>query len=240
MKAFRPPLPLMEQAGPVLLLLFIALLLVPSARAAEQAAPRTMDEKLDTLLVQQQELLKGQEQLKREILQIDPFPDGAFAIAVNVPLALASTAGDTRMYSGSLIWFPPRSRLEVVMPIWHRSVNDDTDFRATLVDLQLRSYLSRRRSGFYWVAGMRQAWLSGRTSNNPFDWELDDGERLTVDKVGVYGGFGFRARSSRLYWNCNLLLGRYFGGEDVDLRNDGLLGEDYLLDVELFKFGIIF
>jgi hypothetical protein len=230
---------------------------------AARAQTRTADDKLDTLLVKQQELLdrqvdetrdqldsllakqqrllEGQSRIEREVLPLDPFPDGKLGFAFNLPLAIAATVADTRMISAAWIWFPPHSQLEVVVPLWIRTVNNDGNFRGTLVDLQGRYYFSPRRSGFYWLAGLRQAWLSGRTEGTyDGDWNYVEGRQEEVSKIGLYGGVGFRANSKRFYWNCNVAFGRYFGGGAVDLQDDGLMGEDYLLDAEFFKFGLIF
>lgn len=236
------------------------LVLVCGSLAARAQSP-TADDKLDTLLVKQQELLdrqinetkgqldtllakqqlllEGQARIEREVLPQDPFPNGALGFALNLPLAIAATAGETRMISASLFWFPPHSQMEVVLPVWIRTVNEDSEFRGSLVDLQGRYYFSPKRSGFYWMVGLRQAWLSGREAHG----YVEDGsyDPLTdVSKTGAYGGFGIRANSKHFYWNCNVAFGRYFGGESVDIQDDGLMGEPYLLDAEFFKFGLIF
>jgi hypothetical protein len=160
--------------------------------------------------------------------------------AFNLPLAVAASATEARILSGSLIWFPPHSQLEVVVPIWIRT-NSESDFRATLVDLQGRYYFNPKRSGVYWLAGLRQAWLSGHSEADYYDeWPYEESRLADVSKTGVYGGVGIRANSKRFYWNSNLVFGRYFGGDSVHLQDDGILGESYLLDVEFFKFGLLF
>lgn len=251
----RNPVPALRRSGWIL----IALLGWSGASGAQTP---TADDKLDTLLVKQQELLdrqinetqgqldtllakqqlllEGQERIEREVVPQDPFPNGARGFAFNLPLLIASTASTTRMISASLFWFPPHSQLELVVPIWIRTMNEDPEFRGTLVDLQGRYYFSPKRSGFYWLAGLRQAWLSGTTEGRFDDLTYVEGERTSFSKSGVYGGVGFRANSNRFYWNCNVAFGRYFGGISTEMRNAGMIGEDFLLDAELFKFGLIF
>ncbi|MFA7331272.1 MAG: hypothetical protein WC326_09380 [Candidatus Delongbacteria bacterium] len=252
----RNPLPAPGWSG------WLLLALLGWSLGARAQAP-TADDKLDTLLVKQQELLdrqvqetrgqldsllakqqrllEGQARIEREVVPQDPFPDGALGFAFNLPLAIAATVDETRMISASLFWFPPHSQLELVVPIWIRTVNEDSEFRGTLVDLQGRYYFSPKRAGFYWLGGLRQAWLSGRAEDRYLeDFTLVEGRHTSFSKSGVYGGVGFRAHSKRFYWNCNVAFGRYFGGSSTEIRDQRLMGEDYLLDAEFFKFGLIF
>jgi len=217
----------------------LALALATCAAAQDKTPAISQDQKLDTLLVKQEQLLEGQLRLQREVLPVDPFPDGARGFAFNLPLAIASTAGESRMLSASLFWFPPHSQMEWVVPIWHRAETGGSDFRALLVDLQGRYYLSPRRSGLYWMAGVRQAWLEGRNDDGWMGNGEGWGPIRDVTRMGMYGGVGFRSRSSKFYWNVNVALGRYFGSE-VNLEDAQLLDSDLLIDAEIFKFGLIF
>lgn len=218
----------------------LALVLAASAVAQEAGTPASQDQKLDTLLAKQDQLLEGQARLQREVLPVDPFPNGAKGFAFNLPLAIASTAGESRMLSASLFWFPSHSQMEWVVPIWHRAETGGSDFRALLVDLQARYYVSPRRSGLYWMGGVRQAWLKGRQEDGWFFGDDDGiGPLETHSRTGLYGGVGFRSRSSRLYWNVNVALGRFFGPE-LNLEDAQLLDSDLLIDAEIFKFGLIF
>jgi hypothetical protein len=223
----------------------LACLVLSAARvAAEVSEP--VEQKMDTLLQRQDQLIKGQQQILQEVLPQDMFPKGARAFTFSLPAALVASAGSSTVLAASFSWFPPASPLEFVLPLYLRDDHGDEEFRATLVDLQGRLYLSPRRSGLYVVGGVRSAWLTGREQDS---WEYDSGSHEylevigrehTLHKMGFYGGAGWRAASKRFYWNTNLVLGRYVGETEPELLNEGMMGGKLLLDAEFFKFGVIF
>lgn len=222
----------------------VVCLLLAVARVAAEV-PEPVEQKMDTLLQRQDQLIKGQQQILQEVLPQDLFPEGARAFTFSLPTALVASANSSTVLAASFSWFPPASQLELVLPLYLRDDHGDEEFRGTLVDLQGRLYLSPRRSGLYVVGGVRSAWLTGREQ----DWidtyggneaEDDVSRDRSLHKMGVYGGAGWRAASKRFYWNTHLVLGRYVGETEPELQNDGMMGGKLLLDAEFFKFGLIF
>jgi len=134
--------------------------LAAAARGADRAVPAapaardTLGSKLDTVLVQQRELLAGQQRILGAVEREDPFRTRRFAVAVNVPLAIATAGRDVQILSGSFCWFPPDTPVEIVVPVWWRrdrdgtvelpgGASDDFDFNGLAVDLQGRWYLEQ-------------------------------------------------------------------------------------------------
>lgn len=202
------------------------------------------DQKLDSLL-------RGQDRLIKAVVIEDPFIEKRAAITFNLPLFIATYGRNERILSGSFSFFPKESPFEFALPVWYRADESDmyyqrrNDFSALVVDAQARYYLDPLRHGLYVVGGFRQVWMEGYREDIGDYWRWDDpdynGPTVTEDvsRNGLYAGVGWRARSSRIYWSTNIVLGRYFGGK-VPLEGDDLLGEDYLLDVEFFRIGILF
>jgi len=227
----------------------LALTLMNSAAAQGSAVSGLADpqgQKIDTLLQRQQQMLEGQQQLLREVLPLDMFPNGARSFILNLPLALVGSANSATILSASASWFPPHSQLEFVLPVYLRDDHGDEEFRGLLADVQGRLYMNPRRAGLYVVGGLRSAWLTGR-ENDGWEWDPQTGQGIEISgeehrlhKMGFYGGAGWRASSSRFYWNMNLVMGRYVGQTGPELNNEGLMGGKLLLDAEFFKFGFIF
>jgi hypothetical protein len=230
------------------------MLVAAVARADETpGVPDPLESKVDTVLVQQRQLLEGQQRVLAAVEREDPFLTRRHAVAFNVPLAIATAGREVQVLSGGLCWFPPDSPLEIVVPVWWRrdrdgSValpnghRDDYDFTGLTIDLQGRWYLDPLRSGWYFTGGLRWAHLEGYVDDDEYWITLWPGStgRDTVDKLGLYAGIGWRAESSRLYWGWNIVAGRYLGNTEPALHGDDLLGGDFLIDVEFFKFGILF
>lgn len=230
------------------------LCVAPALRAGENgAASAPLEARIDTVLAKQDELLKGQARILAAVESVDPFVEKRFAVSLNVPLALGTLGRDLSILSGGLSWFPRGSSFEINLPVWYRSErsdetvyeggsNPDRDFSGLAVDLQSRWYFEPVRKGFYMVGGLRWAHLQGLREDwtylPPF-YEHPAYERATVDRVGLYGGIGWRLESDRFHWGSNVLFGRYFD-RDPQLVNEGLLGAEYLFDIEFFKLGILF
>lgn len=235
------------------------LIAVSTAVAADVSEPRAadpVDVKIDSVLVLQQRLLDGQARLLAVAERVDPFLDKRFSVSVNLPLLLATAGRDEQAFSASVAWFPKGSPLEVVVPIWFRRVRagsvplpggggsasvPDSDFSGLCLDLQGRLYFDPLRSGWYWAAGLRWAHLEGWRESVYDPWGGGgSGGRAVRDRLGACAGVGWRLESARFDWGWNVLLGRWFDGNQPRIENDGMLGEPLIVDVEFFKFGLLF
>lgn len=198
--------------------------------------------KLDSLMTMQREILEITRSLNKDLLSIDPFPDGARAITLNLPLLLAASSEAT-IISASYCRFPPHSQSEWVIPVWFRDDHNKYDFSTLMVDLQGRYYMNPRRSGMFWVGGLRLAQAKGRTETEYGDWPdfIETGGGMeSCRRLGLYGGVGWRSHSQRFYWSLNIVIGRYLGEEAPNFRSGSSLESDLLIDAEFFKFGVIF
>ncbi len=199
----------------------------------------------DSLLVGQQKLLQGQEQIRYQQTLIleeawdDPFQGRCHGIEVNFAGLLVGSR-DGLMLSGTYSYFPKDSNLEIAFPFFYDlDSSDENDLRRYALDFASRYYLGKHRSGIYVQAGLRVVRMWG-----PSDagwWDEPEREKLEVNKHGVFTGVGYRKFSKKgLYWGCSISLGRYWGDLDTHLHDDGLLGDDVLFDIEFFKLGFLF
>jgi hypothetical protein len=207
------------------------------------------DAKADSLLAGQQKLIEGQStilakqtSIYEEVRWDDPFVNRRNGIELNLPGLLIGSR-DGIWLAGGYSHFPKNVKMEIAFPFfYHRTTEDDEDLTRFTFDIRPRYFLGKHREGLYIEMGARYLAMSGYESDGDFfGWENPNGERLSVTRLGVFTGVGYRKFSMKgLYWGCSVALGRYYGDEDIKIHGDDSLGGEVLWDVEFFKLGILF
>ena len=199
----------------------------------EEIPVDTLYMKMDTLLINQGQMLKNQEKLLDEVIYIDPLEGKKFGIEVNpVGLLLSTINSDGLTLRAGVSFFPSSSHGEIAFPIYYRQQTSENIFSETLnstetvfqIDGQYRGFIGKHRKGFYFSSGLRYRYKDTSYSSTT----LSDSNSTTND-IGLTFGIGFRLYGlTGWYWGTSLYGGRY------------LTEEDAILEIELLKFGRLF
>ena len=147
------------------------------------------------------------------------------------PLSALASSDDWVYISGGVSVFQQEQSAEIAFPFYYKNVQTtDEQFTVLAIGAQYRKYFNHDIQGYY---------LSGATqlvNVNSSDLRL-----------GLGFGVGYRKMfDSGLYWGMGVVLGRYFGGSDDEEEYDQLNSfetsenEDFFVDVELLKVGMLF
>ncbi len=173
----------------------------------------------------------------------EPLAHKKFGIEVNVLRLLLLDKAFT--FSGSFSLFNVDRHAEIAFPVYYQNPKNSADLTEFTLDCHYRYFLGRYQNGFYLSAFTRYAYLKGTLGDNDlFNSPLPGAPKDTEHKLGIGIGLGYRIFSYRgLYWGTSLSFGRYFIGKNSRFAGDFLAlddDEEFILDVELLKFGFAF
>lgn len=172
----------------------------------------------------------------------EPLADKKFGVEFNfVRLLLMNEAFSL---SGSFSVFNVNRHAELAFPVYYQHPKNSADLTEFTLDCHYRYFLGRYQNGFYLSAFTRYAYLNGTLGDNELFESPSPGIKDTEHKLGIGVGLGYRIFSYKgLYWGTSLSFGRYIIGQSKKFAGDFLSlddDEEYILDVELLKFGFAF
>ena len=189
---------------------------------------------------------KNQEVAHRDLLN-QPLANKRFGIEINPFRILAWS--DTKSFSGSFSLFQPKNNVEIAFPFFYEVeepwdsggiLDTDSEFTSMTLDVHYRKFLGQTTNGFYISGFGRLASLSGRLEDRVVEGNVINGVEDSQLKFGVGIGIGYRIFSAdHWYWGTSLSLGRY-AAEGDRFVNSNIDDADYIIDIELFKFGYSF
>lgn len=145
--------------------------------------------------------------------------------------------------SGSVTLFNVDRHAEISFPFYFQGQKKSTDLIEFTLDCHYRYFLGNTQNGFYLSGFARYAYLKGRLGED-YLFGAPAGSISDENKVGVGVGLGYRKFSYRgLYWGASFSFGRYVVGENNKFASSFFSLDDdseYILDVELLKFGWAF
>jgi hypothetical protein len=147
--------------------------------------------------------------------------------------------------SGGVSFFAINRNAEVAFPFYFQFPQESSDLTDYTLDCHYRYFLGNTQNGFYVSTFLRYAYLYGVLGD---DYLIDDrtlsDRKGEQNKLGFGFGLGVRIFSYKgLYWGASLNFGRYFVGKNNQFKSNVLAFDDdneYILDVELLKFGWAF
>ncbi len=192
---------------------------------------------VDTIVTKQEKIL--------DIIDEEPLRGKKFGIEIN-PIRLLALSTDEKTFSGSFSFFNLKPNVEISIPIFVSNTQlAGEDFSVFTIDGHYRYFLGSKTNGFYISGFSRLATLNG-TFSNQHSWN-ENNESGRTYKLGAGFGIGYRIFSkSGLYWGASLSLGRYLIGNSNQYRSSysdtfaEIDDEEFIFDVELFKFGYAF
>lgn len=214
------------------------LIVAGTAHAEEADDPlKRIEKKIDRIE-------KNQEVAHRDLLN-QPLANKRFGIAINPFRILAWS--DTQSFSGTFSLFRAEENVEIAFPFfyeveepWNENDPDDSEFTSITLDVHYRKFLGQTANGFYISGFGRLASLSGRLQDRDVDGVFVPGVEDSQLKFGVGIGIGYRIFSAdSWYWGTSLSIGRY-AAEGDRFVNANIDDADYIIDIELFKFGYSF
>lgn len=198
---------------------------------------QTKSADIDSVLHNQNKLLSNQQTIYQEVRYEDPLLNKAYGAEFNPAVFLLGSVQSQTILSGGFSFFKAHPMAEVAFPVYYHSYSID-GLKSSLftIDSRYRYFLGKHRDGFYLSGGLRFAHLS-----NEVDEDNSGIVHYTTNKFGVLFGIGYRIYSaSGFYWGASLSVGRYFSDDTAHFENLGLDATEYLLDIELLKFGYAF
>lgn len=214
-----------------MMITMIALIMGFSRVAAQENA--TVENKVDSVLIYQKQLMDYQQRMYSEVKYEDPLANKKAGIEFDPVWTLIASAEKDFALSGSYSRFDVDRKAELAFPFFYMRSNDT---RLFTMDAHYRKFLGKHQNGFYLSGGMRFAHVEGKE----WDWLSDNNITVKTNKVGMMFGIGYRYFSkSGFYWGTSLSVGRYFNGNH-HIDTAGLDGTKYIVDVELLKFGFTF
>ena len=208
----------------ILLLSFIIAIVF----SQEEIPADTLYMKIDTLLINQGQMLKNQEVLLDEVIYIDPLEEKRFGIEINpIGLLMSTVDSDGFTLRAGVSFFPSSMHGEIAFPIYYRQYADDlittTTERVFQIDGQYRGFVGKHRKGFYFSSGLRYLY------NDKSDSASLSSLNSTNNDIGLTFGIGFRLYGlTGWYWGAGMYGGRY------------LTKETPIFEIELLKFGKLF
>ena len=183
----------------------------------EEIPTDTLYMKMDTLLINQGQMLKNQEEILDEVIYVDPLEGKFFGIELNpIGLLMSTVNSDGFTLRAGVSFFPSSMHGEIAFPIYYRQNSDNFTETVFQIDGQYRGFVGKHRKGFYFSSGLRYISM--------------EGEFLGDDKeFGLTFGIGYRIYGQTgWYWGTSIYGGRYLTEEQV------------IIEIELLKFGMLF
>jgi hypothetical protein len=196
-----------------------------------------VENKLDTVLTMQKEMLEKQEAILGHVKPSEPLANKSFGIEFNPALALLGSA-DGLILSGGVSFFTLDRNAEVSIPVYYAKDNHD-NYSNFFVDAHYRRFIGGHQKGFYIGGGGRYQRIRGE-EGDIIDFD-ENGAMTTAHRFGLMFGIGFRYfNKSGFYWGTSFSLGRYFTDTDKKFESHFGISEKLLWDFELLKFGYAF
>ncbi len=167
--------------------------------------------------------------------------DKHYGVSLN-PVSVLSAG---LMVSGDVSYFMHDSAAEITLPFYYYDADDakqnedntfSTSSKQLNIDIHYRRYFSGKIGGFFYGALGRYTYLDGKLK----------GEFMSakVSKVGLAAEVGYRTFGimgyKQLYWGASLALGAYLD-DRYDQFEEPMMGDGIpLVDLEFFKFGLVF
>lgn len=146
-------------------------------------------------------------------------------------------------FSGSYSRFDHENNAEWTFPVYYSredNYSNKTTNVATL-DVHYRKFLSGSVRGFYLSGFSRLTHIKGPTA---YVYNFNANNQNTQGsetKLGLGVGIGYRIFSGEnFYWGASLSVGRNFIGENDKFEGAFIDDSEFILDVELLKFGYAF
>ena len=175
---------------------------------------------------------------------------------------LLTLSSEEKTLSGTYSFFNTQNNTEIAIPFMFSSaeysghygydiVDNNKSLTSFTIDAHYRKYLGHRLDGFYLSAFARAAYLNGLKVDNEYyyysePYSYTQPHTGSEVKLGIGFGIGYRIISdSGYYWGTSLSVGRYLVGDsdvfaDVDGISANLDDEEFIIDIELLKFGFAF
>lgn len=217
-------------------LLIIAIINLFSVNALSQEPAST-----DSLLSNQQTIIKNQGIMMDEVIYVDPLEGKKFGVEFNPVYFLISSAGEEGVtLTGGVSLFSISNKAEIAFPFYFKTGTDDLQIMS--VDCHYRNFLGKHRAGFYISSGLRYTTLKGQEGYSFFSGLNDDEEVIqTASKFGLTFGIGYRKYGyNGWFWGTSLFGGKYFTDSESDFSGAGVINSKVILDMELLKIGKMF
>lgn len=202
----------------------------------------TTDEKINQIIINQEKLdklLRNQKNIYEKV-ENNPFKEKEYGVEINL-IRLLMIGSDYKVFTGTVSMFYPKDKIEIAFPIFISSEKDWNDEiqRTITLDIQYRKFLGDTMNGFYLSGFIRGAYLKGTIYNTNWDYDaVNTQEYGSEKKLGLGFGIGYRIFSkSGFYWGTSLIIGKYIIGENDKFEYGGLDDLEYIVDLELLKFG---
>lgn len=221
-------------------------------QSSEESTLQRIEKKIDNIATQSEQ----SSQIKIE----QPLGNRTQGFEFNF-FRLLTLGEDDKSLSGTYSFFNTENNTEIALPFMyssslHQSLWDyellDINEKLTsyTLDAHYRKYLGHRLDGFYLSAFTRAAYLSGikgDESNYSYSsLNTANYKKGSEFKLGIGFGIGYRIISqSGYYWGSSLSVGKYLiGDSDVFVDSEGISStlddEEFIVDIELLKFGFAF
>lgn len=219
----------------VTLSLAITAIMIPLALFAQNQAPVSTNDKIDSIYSLQKKMYVES--------KTGPLANKNYGVELNIARLLM--AGDLPSFSGTFSLFNVNRQAEIAFPVYIQSASKATNFSEFSLDCHYRYFLGKTQNGFYLSGFARYAYLHGPLKST---FDLFGAPSITPtsseNKLGIGVGIGYRIFSYKgLYWGSSLSFGRYIVGKSEKFNSDSFGALDdlpYIIDVELLKFGWAF
>ncbi len=188
-----------------------------------------------------------------------PLGDKTQGIEFNF-IRLLGWGGSERTISGTYSRFYTDKNVEIAFPFMYSAADQKyynegsgstSQLRSLTLDAHYRMFLGHSLNGFYLSAFTRAAYLSGQEGDRGYYYGYSLNPETTHKngsefKLGIGAGIGYRIFSTKnTYWGCSLSVGKYLLGESDKFSSaEGVSADiddaEFILDVELLKFGYAF
>ncbi len=210
------------------------------------AQENSLENKVDSLLVYQKQLMDYQQRMYTEVKYEDPLEGKRAGIEFNpVYTLVASTSKKAFALSGSYSRFDLDRKAEVAFPFFYGKLDDN---RLFTLDMHYRKFLGKHQNGFYLSGGLRFAHVEGTEEDYDYYYNSTYGyydyyyneRKVKTNKIGIMFGIGYRYfTKSGFYWGTSLSAGRYLTGNN-NIESGFLDGTKLIIDFEILKFGVTF
>ncbi|KAB2877920.1 hypothetical protein F9K33_15115 [bacterium] len=205
----------------------------------------SMENKVDSVLIYQKQLMDYQQRIYGEVKYVDPLLNKRSGIEFNPAYLMLASANESVVISGTYSRFDVNRKAELAFPFYYSNAKpfglfeDHTRTKLFTLDAVYRQFLGAHQNGFYFSVGTRYAHIKGENEEDYDDFFSSyDPVIKTTDKFGVLAGIGYRYfAQSGFYWGVSISAGRYLTG---NMHMAGSDGGKVILDIELLKFGVSF
>ncbi|MBL7995205.1 hypothetical protein JNM05_07515 [bacterium] len=198
----------------------------------------SIENKVDSVLIYQKQLMDYQQRMYAEVKYEDPLENKKAGIEFNPVATLLATAEKKSFaLSGTYSRFDLDRKAEVAFPFFYMRSDEN---RLFTLDAHYRKFLGKHQNGFYLSGAMRFAHVEGMKWDYDYDNYYGYDRKVKTNKIGMMFGIGYRYFSkSGFYWGTSLSVGRYFTGNN-HIASGFLDGTKYIFDIEILKFGVSF